>query len=63
MDPYAYRISRCTDPSKAPQELHWAVLDGVSVERELVTAVVPHAPLAAMPRRGYPSVAPPDRDV
>ncbi|PUB21462.1 hypothetical protein C8K30_1145 [Promicromonospora sp. AC04] len=49
MDPRDYRMSRCTDPSNAPQQLHWAVVSDTRVERELVTAVLPHVPRAALP--------------
>lgn len=49
MDPHGYRLSRCTDPANAPQSIHWAVIDDIHVERELVTAVVPHVVRAALP--------------
>ena len=49
MDPHAYRLSRCTDPSNAPQQVHWAVMGETRVERELVTAVAPHVARAALP--------------
>jgi hypothetical protein len=49
MDPHGYRLSRCTDPSNAPQCVHWAVIGGTRVERELVTAVAPHVARAALP--------------
>ena len=49
MDPHGYRLSRCTDPSNAPQRVHWAVVGDIRAERELVTAVAPHVPHAAIP--------------
>lgn len=45
----SYRMSRCTDPSCAPQELRWAAVDDVKTVHELVTAVRPHVPDAALP--------------
>ena len=49
MVPHGCRLSRCTDPSNAPQRVHWAVVGDIRTERELVTAVARHVARAALP--------------
>ncbi len=49
--PRSYRHSRCVDPVHAPQQIHFASIDGDAnfVHHELVNAVRPHVHPNAMP--------------
>lgn len=46
-----YRLSRCVEQANAPQQWHWAAIDGDRsvVQRELLAAVKPHVPTGAWP--------------
>jgi len=43
-----YRFSRCIDPRYAPQKIHWATVDDIKVQRELVRAVSETVPRSAI---------------